>query len=190
MIGVYSITNLINGKRYVGSSIHIEVRHNVHLRLLRLGTHHAIKLQRAWEKYGEANFTFEMLEECVKEGISQREQYWIDYFDSFNNGYNSTKVAGGRQCKARSEETRRKISEANKGKKKPYLAERNRQRTRQWSDESKKRMVEKKRANGDYDKMAEMSKEKRTGKTFEDIYGKERAEDIKERTRITRSQYR
>ena len=48
-----------------------------------------------WNKYGESNFTFEVIEECTVEEIDNRETYWIDLYKSIdpNFGYNLT--AGG-----------------------------------------------------------------------------------------------
>lgn len=53
MSGVYQIYNTVNGKRYIGSSIHIEQRFKEHLRNLRANKHVNAHLQSAWNKYGE-----------------------------------------------------------------------------------------------------------------------------------------
>ena len=44
-------------------------------------------LQNAWDKYGEKNFQFEILEKCEIHDLNRREKYWIDYYDSNNNQY-------------------------------------------------------------------------------------------------------
>lgn len=59
MSGVYQIYNTVNGKRYIGSSIHIEQRFKEHLRNLRANKHVNAHLQSAWNKYGEHSFVFE-----------------------------------------------------------------------------------------------------------------------------------
>lgn len=56
MSGVYQIYNTVNGKRYIGSSIHIEQRFKEHLRNLRANKHVNAHLQCAWNKYGEQSF--------------------------------------------------------------------------------------------------------------------------------------
>lgn len=56
MSGVYQIYNTVNGKRYIGSSIHIEQRFKEHLRNLRANKHVNAHLQSAWNKYGEHSF--------------------------------------------------------------------------------------------------------------------------------------
>ena len=62
MSGVYQIYNTVNGKRYIGSSIHIEQRFKEHLRNLRANKHVNAHLQSAWNKYGEHSFVFEEVE--------------------------------------------------------------------------------------------------------------------------------
>ena len=41
-------------------------------------------------KYGIENFTFSVIEECSQEQLNEREIYWIEYYDTYKNGYNST----------------------------------------------------------------------------------------------------
>lgn len=71
--GVYAITNKINGKVYVGSSADIEKRWNYHRRELSKNSHKNKHLQNAWNKYGENNFEFTIVEACEKE-----EQYAVE----------------------------------------------------------------------------------------------------------------
>jgi len=87
-IGIYKITNIINGKMYIGSSIHIEQRWKEHIRDLNKGTHHSIKLQNSWNKHGADNFKFEVVEECDKDRLLYLEQYYIDKFKVYYEGYN------------------------------------------------------------------------------------------------------
>jgi group I intron endonuclease len=58
---VYSITNKINGKKYIGSTLNKTVRFNKHKNKLNKNIHDNIKLQRAWNKYGNKNFDFDVL---------------------------------------------------------------------------------------------------------------------------------
>lgn len=90
--GIYKIVNLITEKVYVGSAVDIDKRWYNHKSLLNRGLH-SNKLQRTHDKYGLDSFTFEVIEECAKEVLIEREQYWIDHFDSYNNGYNSRPIA-------------------------------------------------------------------------------------------------
>ena len=69
MIGVYKIINLKTKDLYIGSSIQIEKRFLRHKKDLRNNKHHSIILQRAWNKYKEENFKFEIIEECLEENL-------------------------------------------------------------------------------------------------------------------------
>ena len=59
--GIYQIVNLIDGKRYIGSSSNLKNRLNEHNRCLNKNCHHSKYLQNAYKKYGTGNFKFEIL---------------------------------------------------------------------------------------------------------------------------------
>lgn len=88
--GIYLITCTANRKVYVGSSIDLHKRCLAHRWLLRHQQHENIKLQRAWNKYGENRFTFQSLEEVSPEYLMEREQFWIDTYRACENkrGFN------------------------------------------------------------------------------------------------------
>ncbi|MDO9542079.1 MAG: NUMOD3 domain-containing DNA-binding protein [Kiritimatiellia bacterium] len=113
--GIYGIRNIVNGKWSIGQSIDIERRYQVHLRDLRKGAHYNSYFQRAFNKYGEANFEFRILEETEAGLLDIQERLWIAHYKSNQEqfGYNSEN--GGRLNKQPSEETRRKMSKALKG---------------------------------------------------------------------------
>lgn len=85
---IYKITNLVNGKVYIGQTIHsLEERYKQHLKNASKGL--AGKLYPAMRKYGFNNFYAEVIEECNStEELNTREVYWIAYYDSTNKGYN------------------------------------------------------------------------------------------------------
>lgn len=89
MIGIYKITNKINGKIYVGQSNDIERRFSEHK------YRNKLPIDIAIQKYGKENFTFEVLEKCSIEQLNNRETYWIKALKSFEDGYNYT--LGGEQ---------------------------------------------------------------------------------------------
>lgn len=89
MVGIYSIKNKINNKIYIGQSHDIESRWYHHKSDLRSNIHHNKHLQSAWNKYGEDNFDFSIIEECSISDLNNRETYWILKYDSLNNGYNN-----------------------------------------------------------------------------------------------------
>ncbi len=100
MLGIYKITNIINNKFYIGSSINIFKRWLEHKDALIRNVHHCTYLQNSVNKYGIDNFIFEILEELIfpegyersliREHLIQREQY---YLDSLVPDYNFYKIA-------------------------------------------------------------------------------------------------
>ena len=109
MIGIYKITNKLNGKVYIGQSIDIDTRWRQHINAKdNFAIHNAIK------KYGEENFKFEVLLECPADMLNVWERDMIALYDCMSPyGYNLTE--GGEGCKC-SEETRLKLSNIRKGK--------------------------------------------------------------------------
>ena len=90
MIGIYRIKNLVNDKCYYGSSKNIEKRWITHKNHLNGGKHHNVPLQRAWDKYGEDNFSFEVVEECDEIFLLEMEQYYLDLNPDYNIGLKSS----------------------------------------------------------------------------------------------------
>lgn len=93
--GIYTITNVLDGKYYVGSSITVEKRLKQHKRSLLANKHHCKHLQRAWNKYGEQNFKFEIvlnLNYCTEEIIRKIEQEILDR--EFDKTYNAFRYVG------------------------------------------------------------------------------------------------
>lgn len=95
--GIYKITNKTNGKVYIGQSRDINTRWHNHKRELNSNRHHNSYLQSSWNKYGEANFLFSLIEVCNANELDDREMYWISYYNSNNAsfGYNLTAGGGG-----------------------------------------------------------------------------------------------
>lgn len=94
--GVYKITNLVNGKVYVGSAVQVRTRWCVHRGALERGKHHSSPLQNAWHKYGKENFEFSLIEECSREALRDREQHWMDLLGAHGpRGYNVVETARG-----------------------------------------------------------------------------------------------
>lgn len=94
--GIYQIRNLVNNKIYIGSAEEFYRRKNYeHFYSLKRNKHVNRKLQRAYNKYGEQNFIFEIIEFVEDESkLLEHEQYWMDRFNVVKNGYNIEPIAG------------------------------------------------------------------------------------------------
>lgn len=111
--GIYIILCLINNKSYVGYTTNLINRQYSHFYHLRKNTHTNEYLQKAWNKYGEENFIFEVLEECQDVGFNlpEREHFWANLLNVHNRkfGYN-IKPTDPTNKIIMSEEIRKKIS--------------------------------------------------------------------------------
>lgn len=91
--GIYKIQNLINQKIYIGQSIHIEKRWQEHC----CPSADSL-IGKAIQKYGKTNFSFTILEECDKNLLDSREEYFIKHYNSITpNGYNIEERNNGRK---------------------------------------------------------------------------------------------
>lgn len=83
-IGIYKIENLINGKIYIGQSIHIQRRWIEHCQ-----PSSDSLISRAIKKYGKKNFSFQIIKECSQEQLVKFQSFYIKYYNSLiPNGYN------------------------------------------------------------------------------------------------------
>lgn len=94
MIGIYKIENKINHKCYIGQSINIPLRWQIHCQPCIYNNpkrkEYNYALYTAFRKYGLDNFDFTIIEECKVEELNDKEKYWINYYDSYHQGYNMT----------------------------------------------------------------------------------------------------
>lgn len=116
--GVYTITNKLNKKVYVGGAINFYDRFRLHIADLLKNKHFNPYLQNAVNKYGINNFEFEILEEHPIELTFQMEAYWINLLDSTNDklGYNINRFPT-RLGAILSRETKEKIANSLRGRK-------------------------------------------------------------------------
>lgn len=152
-IGIYAIINQVNGKMYVGQSSVLRNRKKRHFTDLRCNRHgmncrkgkwigQIDHLQKSFNKYGEQSFKWEVLEYCKKEKLTEREQFYMNKYNSTNPfcGYNISVKAGQGIM---SPEGRERISQLTKGKKRPVdVMEKLRQANigRKCSEETKERI--------------------------------------------------
>ena len=97
-IGIYKIENKINGKVYIGQSVNIGKRFIEHRYRAHDSTDektYGLYLYVAIRKYGVENFSFEIIEECDKELLNEREKYWISHFRSNQKEYGYNLSDGG-----------------------------------------------------------------------------------------------
>lgn len=112
--GIYKITNIINNKFYIGSSKDLNKRLSRHKIDLRSNRHTNQHLQRSWNKYGEINFTFIIIDYCDISKLIEFEQFYIDLYEP---NFNMCKIANSCLGIKRSNKTKRKMSAARKGMK-------------------------------------------------------------------------
>lgn len=138
MIGIYLITNHLNGKKYVGQSADIEGRWKEHI--IESKCRCECVIHKALKKYGVENFSFEVLEECPVDKLDEKEIYWIDKLDTYKSGYNMTVGGGGNNqgkdsySKEYNKEYKRKYYQDNKDTIK--------ERHNQYRDEHKEEIME------------------------------------------------
>lgn len=116
--GIYRIFCLENGKSYVGSTWKsFRSRWKQHLSKLNTNNHHSHEMQNAFNKYGTDKFVAEILEIVEKEeNLLDREAYYIEKYDSYNNGYNENPIPSrspmlNTSSKIKSSETHKRLWE-------------------------------------------------------------------------------
>jgi group I intron endonuclease len=139
MIGIYKIINPEN-KIYIGQSINIERRFNEYKRIQKRSA--GRKIISSLKQYSPDRHIFEIIEECLVEQLHEREYYWKKFYKSVENGLNCDYFdnSGG----PRSEETKRRISEGTKGKKR---SETTKQKLRKPKTEQHKQNISKAKQN-------------------------------------------
>jgi len=80
--GIYLIKNILDEKVYIGSSVNLKGRRYKHFWMLEKGIHDNPHLQNSYNKFGKENFKFEILENCECNILVERENYYIDKFNS------------------------------------------------------------------------------------------------------------
>lgn len=155
---IYKITNLINGKIYIGKDTISDKNY--------YGS--GLLIKRSINKHGIENFKKEILEECNNnDELCIREKYWIEKYNSTNSqiGYNISKGGDGGDTISNNpnkEAIRLKISNVRKGKKYEDLF-------------PVERVIQYK------ERLSNKSRGRLKGKTYEELYGVEKARELKEK---------
>ena len=113
--GIYRILNKINGNCYIGSSLNVEKRYKHHLSTLRHNSSRCSILQKAFNKYGEDNFEFQVILCCKPEYRLYYEQQLIRELNSQYNVFTNVSDSPLRQFTF-TEQSKLKMSIAHKGK--------------------------------------------------------------------------
>lgn len=123
MMGVYKITNLVTGDFYIGASSDIKRRKSQHFTNKISG--HTKRFDDDIRRYGRDAFSFSILEECSKEELWEREQYYLQTLQpSYNVRWRGCKRSEETKTKVRRALTGRKQSQAVIEKRKKSIAER------------------------------------------------------------------
>lgn len=117
--GIYTITNIINNKLYVGHTTNFKKRFSKHLNTLRRDIHANSHLQNSWNKYGESNFKFEILENCEEKFLYSVENYWCNLLNVLDTryGYNKKETSPTGNKTKLTKEAIEKIKTTLKGRK-------------------------------------------------------------------------
>ena len=93
--GIYKITNTINNLVYIGQAVDVATRWKNHAKAgLGIDTPANNKLYKAMQEDGLENFSFELLEECSRAELNEKEKWYISLYQSDQFGYNSNSGVG------------------------------------------------------------------------------------------------
>lgn len=106
---IYAITHIASGRRYIGSTINVSERWIRHRSHLKLNKHHCVYLQRSWNKYGKAAFSFSIIDELPTNGRKERSLLELKHIAA-SKCYNSRTAATDLQNFENSPLTREKIA--------------------------------------------------------------------------------
>lgn len=127
MVIIYKVTNIVNNKMYIGQTVRdLKNRKNNHLSAAKLHKYNS-HFHNALRKYGSDNFDWEIIHDNIDDidFLNRLELFYIDYYDTFDSGYNLTLGGGGMSGFKRSDESRKKQSLAKIGKKHSEKAKKN-----------------------------------------------------------------
>ena len=116
-IGIYCLINTLNNKMYIGQSSNIKKRIAKHFYNLKNNKHFNVHLQDAYNKYGSTVFIHQILEECKKDNLNDREIYWITEKQTNNEKFGYNFSSGGGSGRTHSKETKQRLRVINLGKK-------------------------------------------------------------------------
>jgi hypothetical protein len=101
-MGIFQLKNLVDGKVFIGSSLFLDTVYNKHFFQLKMNSHMEKQLQEDWNKYGEANFEFSVLDTLkpvddpsydYAEDLKILLDLWMDKLQPYGDkGYHKAKI--------------------------------------------------------------------------------------------------
>lgn len=193
--GIYYIANKITGDIYVGSAVDFYRRWHGHKSKLRTQKHHSIHLQRAWNKYGESNFVFIVIKDVAdKSKLIEEEQRCLDMMSP---DYNISPTAGNCLGVKHGENFSKIMSIVTSKEKNGFWKKNHTDETKELMSENhvdvsgEKNPMYGVQLNGEINPMfgrerndtAEFNRRTKKGKTYEEMYGEERAKELRDKQR-------
>ena len=185
MIGIYKITSP-SGKVYIGQAVNIKRRWREHRNE---NNWTKCKLYDSFRKHGPENHTWEVKKPCLREELNRLERYYQEEFDAVENGLNHVYQDADEKPKILSEETKRKMSEAKRGKSHPEevkrkMSEAQKRRKRSpMTEETKRKISEAKKGKSTWNKGKSLSEEtkRKMSKVRKGKPGRKQSEETKRR---------
>jgi len=112
---IYCYHCILTGKKYIGKTLYQRRRKEHHRYMVKSGSKR--KFYNAVRKYGWENFIYGIVEECDDCLLHDKEIFYIEEYNTFKCGYNSTMGGDGKSGWEHTQETKEKISKSNTGKK-------------------------------------------------------------------------
>jgi group I intron endonuclease len=172
MKGIYKITNLINGKVYIGQSERLSEREREHFYRLGRGEHNNEHLQKAFNKYGKNKFIFEIIEET--DDLDNKELYWLNE----NGGLNSNKTYNLKDPKTKEWSNYVKVKQS-----KTMAGENNPNFGNKWTEEQKNKLSEKRKGVSLEGRIGKEKAELAKQKMSKSQTGRKHPEEVKEKIR-------
>lgn len=143
---VYCYHCILTGKKYIGKTVCEKKRKRQHIHDCKRGVDN--KFYRAVRKYGWELFIYGIIGEYEVNFLAEQEIFYIDYYNTYNNGYNSTIGGDGVSGCFPSEETRKKMSDSAKNRgstNKKYFTEEEKREAKRKRDKKYRQKIKEER---------------------------------------------
>lgn len=180
--GIYKITNIINSKFYIGSSVDLQKRKREHFRFLNKNSHGNNLLQKQYNKYGNNNLIFEILENIDCEKLIEAEQKYLDlYYDNQKQCLNLCPTARNMLGFKFSDESKQKMSKSWSTLRKDNLIKQSIENNIYFTPENSSGDKNKFFGKRHFNETKILLSKIRINKSYEELYGKEKSQKIKDK---------